>query len=270
MALSRAVDHVALMTLESCPEPILVFDKVLKSRAGGRGYQLFIEDFKVFPQDRLALIGDSGSGKSTLLDLAALISRPDAANGFFWRPSSGREAVNPRTSKAVDLAAAWKAKKVASFEKIRRLELGYVTQTGGLLPFLSVRDNILLPAQMKKMGSKALSRLIFLVKELKIESLLSKLPSKLSVGQRQRCAIARALVHEPSLILADEPTASLDPPTARQALDLLLRLSQDQALIIATHNWELIKGQGFTVYKVICEAIDPSRPVEARLVRLEA
>jgi putative ABC transport system ATP-binding protein len=240
-------------------EPILVFDQVLKKRLGGRGYQLLVENFEIRPRDRLALIGDSGSGKSTLLDLAALILRPDSAKGFLWRPQAPNSA---------DLGRAWEKKEVFRFEKIRRQELGYVTQTGGLLPFLSVRDNILLPAKLKKCGPAALGRLSSLAQELKIEGLLGKRPAKLSVGQRQRCAIARALIHEPSLILADEPTASLDPPTARQALELLLTLSQGQALVIATHNLGLIKDKGFTVYQVICEENDPERPVEARLIQL--
>ncbi|MDR1577322.1 MAG: ATP-binding cassette domain-containing protein [Deltaproteobacteria bacterium] len=240
-------------------EPILVFDQVLKKRAGGRGYQLFIENMEIFPQDRLALIGDSGSGKSTLLDLAALILRPDQAVGFAWRPQSAEKT---------DLFAAWRRKDIGRFEKIRRRDLGYVTQTGGLLPFLSVRDNILLPARLKKMGKKALARLASLAQTLKIETILSKSPAKLSVGQRQRCAIARALIHEPGLILADEPTASLDPPTARQALELLLELSQDQALVISTHNLDLIKDKGFKVFQIVCEDTDPDQPVIANLRRI--
>jgi putative ABC transport system ATP-binding protein len=236
--------------------PLLSFNEVVKKRPGGRGYELFIESLAIFPQDRLALVGDSGSGKSTLLDLTALILRPEAAKGFWWRQGDKSQA---------DLFRAWEKKEVHRFEAIRREELGYVTQTGGLLPFLSVKDNILLPAKLKKTGPKALTRLNELTKVLKIQDLLNKPPHKLSVGQRQRVAIARALIHEPSLILADEPTASLDPPTAKLALELLLNLSQDRALIISTHNLDLIKDKGFTIHRIVCEDVDPSQPVVAKL-----
>jgi putative ABC transport system ATP-binding protein len=186
----------------------------------------------------------------------ALILRPEAAKGFWWR--SGEDS-------QIDLYRAWEQKEIQKFEAIRRKELGYVTQTGGLLPFLTVKDNILLPAKLKKMGSGALKRLKVLTETLNIQDLLNKPPHKLSVGQRQRVAIARALIHEPSLILADEPTASLDPPTARKALELLLTLSEDRALIISTHNLDLIKDKGFAIHRIVCEDLDPSQPVVARL-----
>ncbi|MDR0549755.1 MAG: ABC transporter ATP-binding protein [Deltaproteobacteria bacterium] len=239
-------------------QSLLSLTKVVKKRPGGRGYELNVQDLRLTVNSRVALVGDSGSGKSTLLDLAALILKPDKASGFFWRPQS---------PSAVDLFRAWEKKEIQLLERIRREELGYVTQTGGLLPFLSVKDNILLPTKLKKIPKKkALVSLYRLAEELKIVDLLAKIPSKLSVGQRQRVAIARALAHQPSLILADEPTASLDPPTARQALDLLLTLSHSRALIVSTHNLDLIKDQGFLIYKVECGTQGPDQPVIASLV----
>jgi putative ABC transport system ATP-binding protein len=239
------------------PEPIMVFQNVVKNRSGGSGYSLLVEDLIVCPADRYALIGDSGSGKSTLLDLMALILKPDSAESFLWQP---------KTDSPIDLFKAWQDKDTCKFEKIRREQLGYVMQTGGLLPFLSVEDNILLPGQLKNCKPKEQKNLLNeLAKILKISELLKRKPALLSVGQRQRCAIARALIHEPSLILADEPTASLDPPTARQVLELLLALSKERALVISTHNLDLIKDRGFTVFRIFCQQPDTESGVLARL-----
>jgi putative ABC transport system ATP-binding protein len=133
------------MDLLENTQPLMVFENVVKKRTGGRGYALTVADFRIYPQDRLALIGDSGSGKSTLLDMMALILRPDEADNFSWQSALTQE---------VDLFKTWQDKKVSKFENIRRNDLGYVMQTGGLLPFLSVEDNILLPAELKKTDLK--------------------------------------------------------------------------------------------------------------------
>ncbi|MDR1396035.1 MAG: ATP-binding cassette domain-containing protein [Deltaproteobacteria bacterium] len=241
-------------------DPLLVFRNVIKRRTAGRGYVLSVEDLTVSRPSRLALIGDSGSGKSTLLDLMALILKPDEAESFLW--SSGE--------KTVDLEAAWQRGGSRCFEAIRRSSLGYVMQTGGLLPFLTAEANILLPGELKGTAPKERREfLAHLAEVLKITSLLKRKPAQLSVGQRQRCAIARALIHQPDLILADEPTASLDPPTARQVLELLLELSSDRALVISTHNLELIRGRGFTVFQIVCQDGGPGEPVTAKAVPLE-
>jgi putative ABC transport system ATP-binding protein len=235
----------------------MVFQNVVKKRSGGPGYSLLIEDLAVCPAGRYALIGDSGSGKSTLLDLMALILKPDSADSFLWRPG---------TDSKIDLFKAWQDKDARKFEKIRREQLGYVMQTGGLLPFLSAEDNILLPGELKNCEPEEQRKLLHeLAGILKISELLKRKPALLSVGQRQRCAIARALIHGPSLILADEPTASLDPPTARQVLDLLLALSKERALVVSTHNLDLIKDRGFTVFRIYCRQPDPESGVLARL-----
>jgi putative ABC transport system ATP-binding protein len=189
------------------------------------------------------LLGDSGSGKSTTLDLLALVLRPDEAQDFLWRPGEGE----------VDLKAVWRGRRAGRLGRLRREELGSVLQTGGLLPFLTVRENILLPARLKKMDRRASGRrLDELLERLRLGHLRAKFPAQISVGERQRCAIARAVIHEPAIILADEPTASLDPPTADQVFELLLNLSQNLTLIVATHDVNRARRHDFTIHRVVC------------------
>jgi putative ABC transport system ATP-binding protein len=236
------------------------FERVVKIRRGGAGYRLTVDNLIVSSGERLALIGDSGSGKSTILDMMALVLKPDEADDFSFKPMG--------SDKWQDLWKTWQSKRLTRFEAIRRSSLGYVMQTGGLLPFLTVRDNISLPAELKGTIPTKIWRekLKYLAEELKITHLLTKYPTKVSVGERQRCAIARALVHNPSLVLADEPTASLDPPTAERVFELLLRLSQDCALVVSTHEHRRVVGTDFKVYRLLCRSTSPDQPIEAMVI----
>jgi len=226
------------------------------SKNRGRAYRLKIPELEIRAGARLLLLGDSGSGKSTTLDLLALVLKPDGADDFLWRPSAG----------AIDLKTLWRGQGAGRLGRLRREELGYVLQTGGLLPFLTVRENILLPAKLKNMDSRAQGRrLEDLLEKLRLGHLRTKFPGQISVGERQRCAIARAVIHEPALILADEPTASLDPPTADQVFELLLNLSRDSALIVATHDESRAWRHEFTVLKVACPPPDQGGLIEAAL-----
>jgi putative ABC transport system ATP-binding protein len=242
-------------------DSILYFRNVIKTRQGGTGYRLVIDEILINAKERIALIGDSGSGKSTILDMMALVLKPDNAEEFFFRSSPNDKWEN--------LWRDWTTGLHGRFEKIRRTDLGYLLQTGGLLPFLSVRDNITLPASFK--GSQSLSEtkdyLDFLAVELKIEHLLKKYPTQISVGERQRCAIARALIHKPALVLADEPTASLDPPTADKVFQLLLKLCDDCALVVSTHEHHRVVGTGgFKVFRIDCRSGEPGEPITARVI----
>jgi putative ABC transport system ATP-binding protein len=236
---------------------ILSFRRLAKRRSGGAGYQLRAARLDIGMGDRIALVGASGSGKSTLLDMLALILKPDKADSFLWRPGESQS----------DLLKAWDGREKIGVEGLRRRELGYVLQTGGLLPFLTLRDNIVLPALLKGSPSgKGLEEaLLSLAAELKIGHLLKKYPASISVGERQRVAIARAIIHRPSLILADEPTASLDPPTADRVFQLLLSLSGQASLVVATHDIHRVKGLGFRILRVTCQDMGPSQGIRARL-----
>ena len=125
--------------------------------------------------------------------------------------------------------------------------MGYVPQNGGLLPFISVRENILMPLKLTGTGNTAVAAATGLAYTLGIRHLLSALPGQLSVGERQRVAIARALAADPALILADEPTAALDPHNAAKVLQLFSRTVAERGLtlIMVTHAPELVEGMDF-------------------------
>lgn len=233
------------------------------SKSRGSAYGLRIPALDIRPGDRLMLMGPSGSGKSTSLDLLALVLKPDDSAEFNWRPEGGP---------AFDLAEAWRRRRSGALSALRLKNLGYVLQTGGLLPFLTVGDNILLPAEMSGLGRPDMRRrLEELSQELGISHLLDKYPAQVSVGERQRCAIARAVIHRPALILADEPTASLDPPTADRVFELLLRLSRQSALVVATHDLSRAARHDFQSFQIVCApSEDGGTEIEARLVPAKA
>jgi len=225
--------------------PLLAVRNLVKNR--GRNYRLIIPEMVIRPGARILLLGDSGSGKSTTLDMLALVLKPDEADAFLWRPET----------KNTDLHNLWLKNNALGLGRLRREELGYVLQTGGLIPFLTVRENILLAAKLKKMTAQDQEdkfKKLVQEQELDIGHLADKYPDRISVGQRQRCAIARAVIHSPALVLADEPTASLDPPTADRVFNLLLTFCRDSALIVASHDESRAETHGFTVLRVNCQS----------------
>lgn len=202
---------------------------VVKSRdQNGVGFRLVVPSIQIKAREAVALVGYSGSGKSTLLDLLALVLRPDAAGRFTFLPDGLRPT---------DIAETWKTNGQDRLADLRRRHIGYVLQTGGLLPYLTVGENIDLTRRL--LGLPADGTVEHLAKILDIERHLAKLPGCLSAGERQRVAFARALAHRPSIVLADEPTASLDPITARRCLAAVMDLVKELGvtLITASHDW---------------------------------
>jgi putative ABC transport system ATP-binding protein len=186
---------------------------------------------------KLAFIGESGSGKSTLLELLAMILEPDASGEFSFRPVAD--------APAHDLEAIWSAADADRLSDLRSRYVGYVLQYGGLLPYLTVRENIELPRKLLELpGAGTADRL---AAKLGIVQQLERLPAALSVGQRQRTAIARALAHEPPIVIADEPTAAVDPLNAERIVRMLADLTDELGvtLILSTHAHHLIEKAGF-------------------------
>ena len=170
-----------------------------------------------------------------------MILQPSDSGSFEFRPQAG--------GKAFDIAGLWQARASNTLAELRSRHIGYVLQYGGLLPYLSVRDNIELPCELLGLPLDGVAA--GLAEKLGIGQQLDKRPSELSVGQRQRAAIARALAHAPPIVIADEPTAAIDPPNAERIVSLLAELAGELGvtLILATHAHALVKRTGFTLIR---------------------
>ena len=218
--------------------PVLHLRRVV-GRVGGRGgFEIVIENFDVARGEAIALAGPSGSGKSTALNLLALALRPAEAEIFLMYTRAGE---------TLDIGALWRKDDDDSLTTIRARAQGYVLQQGGLLPFLSVRQNIGLSQRIIRRYD--VDYLKAVADRLQIGELLDRPPATLSVGQRQRVAIARALVHQPDIVLADEPTASVHPVLADEILSLLVQLAweTETTIIASTHDPDRAVQAGFRV-----------------------
>lgn len=169
----------------------------------------------------VAIIGPSGSGKSTFLTLAGGLQTPSSGSVFI----NDQEFSNQKESERV---------------KLRFKEIGFILQASNLVPFLTVKKQLLLVDKIKREHRQKEANELF--EQLGVDKLINKYPEELSGGERQRVAIARALYNDPSIILADEPTASLDSEKAREVVDILAKESKDKnkATIMVTHDTRLI------------------------------
>ena len=213
-----------------------------KTRAGAQGsFELHVPHCAVRAGEVVAVCGASGCGKSTLLDLLAMILQPDGAERFLFTP----DAQGKPDAQAEEVNGLWSRRDLDALARLRGRHIGYVLQAGGLLPFLSVGDNIALPSRL--LGRLADGTMDQLADRLGIRHCLDRLPATLSVGERQRAAIARALAHRPSVVLADEPTASVDPPNADAIFALFTELVRDFGVtaLVASHDWRRIEAAGF-------------------------
>lgn len=201
------------------------------------GYRLHIRSLCIPRGARLAITGPSGCGKSTTLDMLGLALQPDDGATFLFTPPHA----------TVDILELWRHGRNNAMASLRLQHMGYVLQTGELLPFLTVAENMTLTARMAGMApADALESARSLADQLGIAPLLTAMPSTLSVGERQRAAIVRALTPRPHIILADEPTAALDPYHAARVMEAFLKAldAQGGTLILVTHNRDWAREGG--------------------------
>jgi len=202
--------HDVIKTFDSDSGPINAVDRV---------------SFSVQPGEFVALVGPSGSGKTTMLSiLAALLT-----------PTSGQVLIDGQ-----DLARMGESERVA----LRRKKIGFTFQSNNLIPFLSAAENVEFMLRLNNQLDKAgKMRSRELLARLGLSDRLHNLPSQMSGGQQQRVAIARALIHAPTLVLADEPTASLDTERAFQVVETFSALIHEngRAGVMVTHDLRMVK-----------------------------
>ncbi|MBS5047292.1 MAG: ABC transporter ATP-binding protein [Firmicutes bacterium] len=194
--------------------------KVYTTRFGGQQVEALRDvNFEVEEGEYVAIMGESGSGKTTLLNILAALDRPTAGSVLL----DGKDLAGVRES---DMAA------------FRRDHLGFVFQEFNLLDTFSLKDNICLPLVLAgKSWREMEQRLLPLTQRLGIDQLLAKYPYEVSGGQKQRAAVARALITEPRILLADEPTGALDSRATDELLDLFGQINAaGQTILMVTHS----------------------------------
>ena len=205
---------------------VLEFKNVTKSYQDGNNEIEALKEinFKIEEGQFIAIIGPSGSGKSTFLTLA----------GGLQTPSKGQIIINGKDY--TNLSEKERA-------KLRFNDIGFVLQASNLVPFLTAKQQLELVDRINKNNKQTIQDKHSLFKELGIEHLENKLPKDLSGGERQRLAIARALYNDPAIILADEPTASLDSDRAFEVVDLLSKecREKNKSIIMVTHDNRMIE-----------------------------
>lgn len=206
--------------------------KIYTTRFGGNRVQALENvNFAVEKGEYVAIMGESGSGKTTLLNILAALDRP--THGEVW--------LNGRALSSV------REKEIAAF---RRENLGFVFQDFNLLDTFSIQDNIFLPlvlagAKYPEMNAK----LRPIAERLGISELLSKYPYEVSGGQKQRAAVARALITQPQIVLADEPTGALDSHASDGLLSLFADINRDgQTLLMVTHSTKAASHAGRVLF----------------------
>lgn len=196
--------------------------------------------------DAIAITGSSGCGKSTLIEALGLILEPSRLGRF--------ELVGQ------DITAVVSGRHTThdhALSRLRSQHYGFVPQVNGLLPYLNVQQNIGLQAQVQ---GRAIDRpwLAHATDKLGLAALTHRYARELSIGQRQRVSFLRAIAHQPDILLADEPTAALDPDHAINLFEVMLELARELrvATVVVTHEWDLVKSFGLN--RLMATSVGPS------------
>ena len=194
--------------------------KIYRSRFGKNELEALKSiNFTVEAGEYIAIMGESGSGKTTLLNILALLDKP----------TSGKVILMGKDLQEI---------KDSEMAKFRRENLGFVFQDFNLLDNFTVKENILLPLVLSDEKISVMEeKLLKIAKKLNVSDLLNKYPYEISGGQKQRTAVARALISDPKILLADEPTGALDSNSTRELLKVFKDLNQDgETILMVTHS----------------------------------
>ena len=206
--------------------------KIYTTRFGGNQVEALKDvSFAVEPREFVAIMGESGSGKTTLLNILAALDKPTGGKVFL----KGRDMTSV------------KEREIAAF---RRQNLGFVFQDFNLLDTFSLKDNIFLPLVLAgKKYDEMEQRLSPIASQLGIQELLEKYPYEVSGGQKQRAAVARALITNPQIVLADEPTGALDSRAADELLALFGQINAGgQTILMVTHSVKAASHAGRVLF----------------------
>ena len=206
---------------------MIMINSLLFSYPGKSDFKLAISDLKIGDGEKVCIVGPSGSGKTTLINIVTGI----------YKPLGGTVSVN---------GIYISDKNEKEIREFRINKVGYIYQDFGLIDYLTVRDNVLLPFFLnpgKNAGREVRERTMAILSRLGLESMASRYPSELSHGEKQRAAIARALIVNPEIIIGDEATGNLDVKTAESIMQLLLEVVNESSatLLFVTHNLSLVK-----------------------------
>jgi putative ABC transport system ATP-binding protein len=203
---------------------MLELKRVSKKYIEGKSEHIVLNNLNLSVKEGeiIILFGKSGSGKSTLLNIISGIDTPDSGNVLIGGADITRLDEKERTL-------------------IRRNKIGFIFQFFNLIPTLTVKENLLLPLELSEIKNEE-EKINSILSELELLERSNTYPDKLSGGEQQRIAIARALIHDPDIILADEPTGNLDYETSLQIIDLLDRVvkKEGKTMIMVTHSRDVI------------------------------
>lgn len=203
-------------------EYALQLKNITKKYHDGESENIVLKDISLNVKhgEFVAIVGPSGSGKSTLLSIA----------GMLLSPNSGEIVLNCK---------CLSDEKQKNWTKIRRKQIGFIFQNHQLLPYLTVEDQLKLVKNMNKETSLDVNETL---KELGLKDCAKKYPSNMSGGEKQRIAIARAFMNNPDVILADEPTASLDGTRGRQVVEMIKKevMKHNKAAVMVTHDERIL------------------------------
>ncbi|WP_297280921.1 ABC transporter ATP-binding protein [uncultured Anaerococcus sp.] len=195
-------------------------EKIYKTRlSSNQVVALDNVNFSVEEGEYIAIMGESGSGKTTLLNLLALLDKA----------SQGKIILDGKDLSTIS---------DSQISKFRRDHLGFVFQDFNLLDTLTLKENILLPLILAEEDMKTFDKRVDdVAKPLRINEILNKYPYEVSGGQKQRCAVARALINNPKLLLADEPTGALDSNSSKELMEVFRQLNKSgQTILMVTHS----------------------------------